>query len=148
MGGEWKAKQIDNPAFFEESDPWSKLDSIAGVAIDIWTMQKGIEYDNVYIGTSEDAAYELAANWQIRKSFQKKAMGSSSSDGDSSLVDIVVEFVQENVLAVAGTIAILVLTIVYFACCGSGDLEPAAPPAAQEPEPKTEDKRDPTKAAP
>jgi len=154
--GEWKAQQIDNPAFFEESDPWSKFDSVAGVAIDIWTMQKGIEYDNVYIGTSEDAAYELAANWQIRKAFQKQNMASAGGDDGPSLLDTITEFVEENMMAVAGTVAILVMTIIYFACCGSEELEPVGDeaPAAAEPEaepaaaPKTKDKRDPTKADP
>merc|ERR1719245_2244963 len=154
--GEWSPKQIDNPAFFETENPFAELDSIAGVAIDIWTMQKGIEYDNVYIGTSEDAAYELAANWQIRKAFQKQNMASAGGDDGPSLLDTITEFVEENMMAVAGTVAILVMTIIYFACCGSEELEPVGDeaPAAAEPEaepaaaPKTKDKRDPTKADP
>merc|ERR1719203_1018337 len=81
--GEWKPKQIENPAYFEEESPYSKLDAVAGVAIDIWTMQKGIEYDNIYVGVSEDAAYELADNWNIRQQYQKKAMGSSSDSSGS-----------------------------------------------------------------
>merc|ERR550517_269367 len=146
--GEWKAKQIDNPAFFEESDPWSKLDSIAGVAIDIWTMQRGIEYDNVYVGTSEDAAYELAANWEVRSKYQKAAMGTNDnkSGGASDMVSTVMEFVQENMIAVGAT-ALLILLASYFMCCRSSNDLPT-PPAQEEAEQEAEEDEEPTKEKP
>lgn len=128
--GLWKAVQIDNPAYFEESDPFGKLDSVAGVAIDIWTMQKGIEYDNIYVGTSEDAAYELAMNWQIRNSYQKSAMGTGAASDSGSWVENLQDVVQENAMAVVITLGILFATIFYFTCCGSDDLP--APPVQEE----------------
>merc|ERR1719150_2361171 len=112
--GEWKPKQIDNPAFFETENPFVELDSIAGVAIDIWTMQRGIEYDNVYVGVSEDAAYELAANWEIRSKYQKAAMGTNDSkSGSSEMVSTVMDFVKENAIPVGVTAVILLFTLFY-----------------------------------
>merc|ERR1712020_876788 len=81
--GEWEPAQIDNPNYFEESNPFTKLDTVSGVVIDIWTMQRGIEYDNLYVGVSEDAAYELADSWKVRYDFQSKADKSSSGDSSS-----------------------------------------------------------------
>lgn len=119
--GEFVPKQIDNPEYFDEDSPFQKLNSVAGVVIDIWTMQKGIEYDNIYVGNSEDAAYELSRTWEIRRDFQKKSMKSSfSSDSDASdIFGDILTYVQENVVAVVATVLLLLFTIVYFCCCGS-----------------------------
>merc|ERR1712196_508857 len=146
--GEWKPKQIDNPAFFETENPFVELDSIAGVAIDIWTMQRGIEYDNVYVGVSEDAAYELAANWEIRSKYQKAAMGTndSKSGGASDMLSTVKEFVEENTIAV-GVTALLILLASYFMCCGSSNDLPA-PPAQEEAEEAAEESEDDAKEKP
>merc|ERR1712110_449182 len=97
--GEWGPKQIDNPAFFEESSPFQKLSPVAGVVVDIWTMQRGIEYDNVYVGTSEDSAYELANSWKVRHDFQKANMqGASTPDSgdDSNTANDVKDWISEN----------------------------------------------------
>lgn len=135
--GEWAAKEIENPSFFETDSPFAELDSVAGVAIDIWTMQKGIEYDNVYVGTSEDAAYELAANWQIRQAYQKNAMGSTEKSGSSSdMVSTVRNFVEENMMAIGATALLLVITL-YFMCFWSNDL-----PAPQQQEEEEEENKD------
>jgi len=146
--GEWKPKQIDNPAFFETENPFVELDSIAGVAIDIWTMQRGIEYDNVYVGVSEDAAYELAANWEIRSKYQKAAMGTndSKSGGASDMLSTVKDFVEENTIAV-GVTALLILLASYFMCCGSSNDLPT-PPAQEEAEEAAEENEDAAKEKP
>jgi len=128
--GEWTPKQIDNPAFFETDNVFAELDSIAGVAIDIWTMQKGIEYDNVYVGTSEDAAYSLASNWEIRRDYQQAAMGSADSGSSSDMVENAMSFVQENMVAVAVTVVLIFLSIFYFMCTGGNELP--APEQAEE----------------
>ena len=49
-------------------------------------MQRGIEYDNIYVGTSEDAAYELAENWTIRHEYEKLAMKASGIDGGDDVI--------------------------------------------------------------
>merc|ERR1711941_77062 len=128
--GEWTPKQIDNPAFFETDNVFAELDSIAGVAIDIWTMQKGIEYDNVYVGTSEDAAYRLASTWEIRRDYQQAAMGSADSGSSSDMVENAMSFVQENMVAVAVTVVLIFLSIFYFMCTGGNEVP--APEQAEE----------------
>jgi hypothetical protein len=49
-----------NPAYFEDKDPF-KLNPIAGVAFEWWTMQDGILVDNIFIGNDEKAAADFAA---------------------------------------------------------------------------------------
>jgi len=122
--GEWGPKQIDNPAYFDEQNPYQKLDSVAGVVVDIWTMQKGIEYDNVYVGNSEDAAYELAKSWEVRHEFQGASMKSSTPSGsteDDDTIGKMIDLLKENIVAVGVTAALLVFSFIYFFCCGSDD---------------------------
>jgi len=115
--GEFKPKQIPNPDYFTEDAPFQKLNTVAGVGIDIWTMQKGIEYDNIYIGTNQDAAYALANSWEVRKQYQDRVMKSMYSDSTSD--SPIVEFLKQNWQAVAVTGVILMLTMIYFCCCSS-----------------------------
>jgi len=132
--GEWEPKQIDNPAYFEETTPFEKLDSVAGIVVDIWTMQRGIEYDNMYVGSSEDTAYELTKAWEIRHKFQNEAMKSSSpsADGESNeTLGEVVDLVKDNWVQILATVSILVFTFVYFVCCKEDPVEQI--PAAEEP---------------
>merc|ERR1719498_1616544 len=62
--GVWKPRQIANPAYFsEETHPEAfktLVAPIGGVAVEIWTMQSGIHFDNIYIGNDIDAAAEWA----------------------------------------------------------------------------------------
>ena len=53
--GEWAPQQIENPNFFEDKEP-HKMASIAAVAIEVWTMSKGMQFDNFYVGHDEAAA--------------------------------------------------------------------------------------------
>merc|ERR1719229_1155615 len=108
--GEWKAKQIENPAFFETENPFVGLDSVSGVAIDIWTMQSGIEYDNVYVGTSKDAAYELAANWEIRKTYQKAAMGTKDSGSSDDMFTQAKEYAMEHTTEIAIAVVLVLVS--------------------------------------
>jgi len=147
--GEWEPKQIDNPAFFETDSPFAELDSIAGVAIDIWTMQKGIEYDNVYVGKSEDAAYTLSSNWEIRRDYQKAAMGTKDSESSSDMLENAKSFVEENMTAVIVTLVLIVVSIFYFMCTGGNELPEPQEQAEEEEEAddNADNKKDPAKPA-
>nr|GEW32668.1 calnexin homolog [Tanacetum cinerariifolium] len=52
--GIWKPKEIPNPDYYELDKPDFEL--IAGVGIEIWTMQDGILFDNVLIAGDEKVA--------------------------------------------------------------------------------------------
>lgn len=52
--GEWKPKKITNPDYYEVTTP--TLLGIAGIAMEIWTMDHGVLFDNVWIGNDVDAA--------------------------------------------------------------------------------------------
>lgn len=56
--GDWKPRKIDNPEYYEVSSP--KLLGIGGVAFEIWTMDQGVLFDNLFIGNDVEAALKFA----------------------------------------------------------------------------------------
>ncbi|KAG0242657.1 hypothetical protein BGW41_003760 [Actinomortierella wolfii] len=70
--GVWAPRKIPNPAYFEDLTP-SNFEKIAAVGFEIWTMQDGILFDNIYIGHSVEDAEKLAAeSWEIKYKAEKK----------------------------------------------------------------------------
>ena len=59
--GPWMPRFIPNPAFYEEKAPHN-LPAIGGVAIEIWTLQEGIAFDNILI-THDEACAEVGRPW-------------------------------------------------------------------------------------
>lgn len=56
--GDWKPRKIANPDYYELSKP--ELLGIGGVAFEIWTMDQGVLFDNLWIGTDVEAARKFA----------------------------------------------------------------------------------------
>ena len=48
-------RQIDNPEYFVDENPYM-LPTIDSVGIDIWTMDKGIMFDNIVIDSNPEKA--------------------------------------------------------------------------------------------
>ncbi|KAG0200187.1 hypothetical protein BGX28_006669 [Mortierella sp. GBA30] len=70
--GIWAPRKIPNPDFFEDLHP-SNFDRIGAVGFEIWTMQKDILFDNIYIGHSVLDAETLASeSWEIKYASEKK----------------------------------------------------------------------------
>ncbi|KAF9941492.1 hypothetical protein BGZ65_002861 [Modicella reniformis] len=70
--GVWAPRKIPNPEFFEDLHP-SNFEKIGAVGFEIWTMQKDILFDNIYIGHSVEDAETLAAEtWEVKFASEKK----------------------------------------------------------------------------
>ncbi|KAI9505663.1 Calreticulin/calnexin, partial [Coemansia spiralis] len=64
--GEWAPRRISNPDYFEDLDLY-KLTKIDAVGFELWTMQAGISFDNIYLGGSENIAAQLAEDvWKTK----------------------------------------------------------------------------------
>ena len=57
--GPWFPRFVKNPEYYEEKHP-ERLGKFGGLAIDIWTMQGGIAFDNMLISHDEACASEFA----------------------------------------------------------------------------------------
>ena len=70
--GVWKPRKIANPKFFEDKTPLKSIGSIGAVALEIWTMSKGLVVDNVLVGADEATAGELEKTaWKPKYDFIK-----------------------------------------------------------------------------
>lgn len=77
--GEWAPRRIPNPRYYESAGI-SELSSIAGVALEIWTMQAGISFDNVVLTNANDkAVHVLAAAWRAKSSNQQAATANAAA---------------------------------------------------------------------
>eukprot|EP00871_Galdieria_phlegrea_P000259 jgi/Galph1/1233/GphlegSOOS_G6071.1 len=56
--GPWRPRKIPNPEYFEDSNP--TVLPIGAAAIEIWSMNQGIVFDNFYLGFDEDEARKFA----------------------------------------------------------------------------------------
>jgi len=56
--GIWAPAKIANPDYFEDKTP-ANFEPIGAIGFEIWTMQKDILFDNIYIGHSESDAEKL-----------------------------------------------------------------------------------------
>ena len=142
--GVWSAKQIENPAFFsEETHPeafQTLVAPIGGVAVEIWTMQGGIHFDNIYIGNDIAAAAtwamesfgieqeeEAASALASKRKAAKDARDQKWTDGGvlakaSVLVSAGLEVAGDNLIATVLTMLAVFGGLMYYLCCsGDGD---------------------------
>jgi len=135
--GVWKPKQIANPDYFLDESP-AVLPKIDGVGIDIWTMSKGLMFDNIVISTDVAAAKAFAdSTFAVKKGIellQNKPVSSSSG-------------MTQYWIAAAVTGVIVLLTTLWF-CCRSGSSAARAPAPRRGAAPATAGEAAPAEAAP
>lgn len=70
--GPWFPRFIPNPAYYEEKYP-QRLPAMKGIAIEIWTMQEGIAFDNILITHDEMCAQEFAdQTFRVKRALELK----------------------------------------------------------------------------
>ena len=57
--GPWAPRKIPNPKHFKDENPLANVGSVGAVAMEIWTMSKGLVVDNVLVAADDVAAKEL-----------------------------------------------------------------------------------------
>ena len=76
--GEWKAKQIDNDKYDSNLVTWPTLEH---VGFELWTVNSGSIFDNIYIGDSMEEANKLAdETWKTFKDKEKAAKEKFDAD--------------------------------------------------------------------
>jgi calreticulin len=69
--GEWKAKQLPNADFVEDVYPY---DDVGSVGFELWTVNAGSLFDNIFVADNLDAAWAHAdANWGKINEGEKEA---------------------------------------------------------------------------
>lgn len=71
--GPWKARQVSNPDYYEVTDYSAVIAPISAVAIEVWTVNRGVAFDNIYIGESLVEAKEYASKTFDVETVKEKA---------------------------------------------------------------------------
>lgn len=70
--GEWAPRQIPNPNFFVDEHP-SNVAPIAGLAVEVWTTNSGIHFDNFLLSDSLLDAFEFAEKtFRVKEAAEKE----------------------------------------------------------------------------
>jgi hypothetical protein len=64
---EWKAKQIPNPFYHRDANP-AIVAPMSGIALELWTTNAGVHFDNFLITRQLDTAFEYADSTFVKKS--------------------------------------------------------------------------------
>merc|ERR1712224_918587 len=70
--GEWKARQLDNPDFVKDV---YGFDDIGSVGYELWTVNAGSVFDNIFVSDNLDAAFKHAdEHWAKIKEGERDAL--------------------------------------------------------------------------
>lgn len=156
----WAPRKIKNPEYFVDNSPVDSLAPIDSLAVEIWTTNAGIHFDNFVIAHSEEAVKEFTGKTFIpkhaaesvkekestkatRESERQKVFDSGTlPEKANAVVSLIVEFFTENPMALAATILALLLPIFYILFFGGKstkrskrevqDDEPTTAPTAED----------------
>eukprot|EP01033_Poteriospumella_lacustris_P008589 gene8589-6182_t len=149
--GVWRAKQVPNPAYFEDLTPLQSLSPMTALAVEVWTTNGGVHFDNFVVG-SVKAVEEFTRQTFAKKTVAERAQAKSEQQQNraeefkrvmetGSLLDKAkllaregLQYLQEQPLVMAGTVVAMLLPILYILFGGSGDekTEPQQDDAAEE----------------
>lgn len=125
--GVWEPRKIPNPHYFEDNTP-SKFAPIGAVAIEVWTMQGNILFDNFLIAFDEEIAKSYAqATWAGKIEKQKANIPKEEEELVSTGSEFLDNFIEqaklvyeEYPLAIVGVsiFAVLVTIPIFFICRG------------------------------
>lgn len=108
--GKWKPDMIENPGYFEDNNPFLTTSPVAALAVEIWTMNDDIYFDNFMI--SED---EIEVDSFISKTHGLKVKQAKANE--PSLLEKAKAAAEDNSKIMIGSVLGLgVITIlIYFA---------------------------------
>ena len=69
--GEWSPRQIPNPAYFVDERP-ADMAPIGGIAVEVWTTNGGIHFDNFILASGLDDAFGFAEEtFRVKEAAEK-----------------------------------------------------------------------------
>jgi calnexin len=128
--GEWHPSKIPNPNYFEDSTP-NQFPEIGAIAIEIWTMQGNVLFDNFLISFDEEVAKSYAqATWAGKFEQQKlkqpkveeeSAPFSTGNEYLDTLIDQAKAVYDEYpILFIGGTVLAILISIPLLFCMRGG----------------------------
>lgn len=148
--GPWQPRDIPNPDFFYDPDPFRSIPPMSAAAIEVWTTNSGLAFDNIIVGSSIESALaygdltwgpkalaEQAAEAARASKPETVPLSASGSDFLSqvrSFAELSLQRASNDPVAAAGTAAVLLVTFFLLLRPFWGSKKRTAQPAP-EPEP-------------
>jgi len=147
--GVWAPRKIPNPKYYEDKTP-SNFEPMGAIGFELWTMQKDILFDNIYIGHSVKDANALKAETYDLKIVAEKAEEEATkpkvedkpkSPSDLKFMDDPILYIKEKidlfitiakkdpinaikfvpeVAGAIGAVIVLFITLIFIAVGGIG----------------------------
>jgi calnexin len=120
--GEWKPRQIPNPDYFEDKTP-NRFPPMGALALELWTMQGNILFDNFLICFDEQVAKSYAQQtWALKFERQKAKLSTSENESVAGgevingLIEQIKNLYEEYpaIVIVATALTILLSTVPFF----------------------------------
>lgn len=137
--GVWAPRKIANPHFFETESPFDSLAPLVGIGVEIWTTVGGIFFDNFIVTNSmadvgQFAYHTFRPKNEAQKEHRKKIEEEEKASVRKSMIESsewtqvimghvmsAYEYLYENPVALAVTVAISVGTLGYLLLFGGQD---------------------------
>merc|ERR1712000_69649 len=141
--GVWAPRQIPNPAYFRDGAPAKSIAPIGALAVEVWTTNAGINYDNFLITDSKDEAMQRAADTFSAKSTaeqlaeeaehkearERSRAAKLEEGGIRNVLEVYVaylfDYIAENTHLALGGAAAIIIAIIFLIVQASR--EPRAP---------------------
>merc|ERR1712060_241085 len=85
--GPWEPRKIPNPAYYVHKPEHRRISDIEGLAIDIWSMNQDVGFDNVFLGKDRDDAFAFSQISWKPKNVHEEAQKKSKKKKDKGGVD-------------------------------------------------------------
>ena len=74
MQGVWKPRKVANPDYFVDETRLKNMVDVGGAAIEIWTMDEGYYFSNIYVGNDADEAEKYRdSHWSSKKDIEVRS---------------------------------------------------------------------------
>ncbi|XP_014669601.1 PREDICTED: calnexin-like [Priapulus caudatus] len=120
--GKWKPQIIKNPNYFYDEHPY-KMQPIAAIGLELWSMTDGIVFDNFIITDAKSTADEWA-----KDTFNIKQTEEEAEAAKEGLIAQLIATTNDRpwLWAVYIIVIVLPLILIIIYCCSSSSKDPAA----------------------
>jgi calnexin len=130
--GVWTPRQIPNPSYFYEPNPIEKIPPMTALAVEIWTTNAGIHFDNFIITADKEQLHEFTrSTWSKKSEAESEIKASEASEARkaereriyatgkpaekiNAFISSMFEYLGENPMTLAISLAAIVVPLIYL----------------------------------
>lgn len=137
--GPWIPRSIPNPTHFVDKNPVDNIAPVTALAVEVWTTNSGVHFDNFIVSDSKDALHKFTAETyrlkyeaeeklakdeakeQRKKERETAYATGSTADKLRAMITTLVEYFTENPFAAILTVLGIVVPFFYIIFFGGNN---------------------------